>query len=53
LRIGIGIENFDEIIARLKDGNVPFVMDPINTEFGFMAIVSDPDNRKIELYKSA
>jgi lactoylglutathione lyase len=31
--------------------NTPFLVDPINTEFGFMAIVSDPDHRKVELYK--
>ena len=52
LRIGFGIENFDNTISRLKNSAVPFSMEPTDTEFGFMAIVTDPDGRKIELYKN-
>jgi len=51
LRLGFSIDNFDEIIQRLKELNVPFVAEPFETEFGLMAIVSDPAKRKIELYK--
>ena len=50
-RIGFGIDNFEDTITRLRELNTPFVMDATNTEFGFMAIVSDPDDRKVELYK--
>ncbi|RYZ82777.1 MAG: glyoxalase/bleomycin resistance/extradiol dioxygenase family protein [Moraxellaceae bacterium] len=51
-RVGIGLENFDQIIAKLKVDGVKFIMDPTDTDFGFMAIVSDPDSRKVELYKT-
>src|SRR5690349_20130890 len=46
-RIGIGIQNFDEVVAKLKVSNATFVLDPVNSEFGFMATVSDPDGRKV------
>jgi len=51
-RIGLGVDNFNEIIADLKADNTTFIMDPTDTEFGLMAIVLDPDNRKVELYKT-
>ena len=51
LRLGFGIENFDQIISTLRESQVRFSSEPIQTEFGFMAIISDPDDRKIELYK--
>lgn len=52
LRLGFGIDNFDETIGRMKTAGVAFFVEPAKTEFGFMAIVSDPDERKIELYKN-
>lgn len=52
LRLGFGINNFDETIQKLKGMEVIFSLEPIQTEFGFMTIVSDPDGRKIELYKN-
>jgi lactoylglutathione lyase len=51
LRLGFGIENFDETITTLKGLNIPFSLEPTETDFGFIAIISDPDERKIELYK--
>jgi predicted enzyme related to lactoylglutathione lyase len=51
LRLGFGINNFDQAITTLKELQVPFSLEPTQTEFGFMAIISDPDERKIELYK--
>jgi predicted enzyme related to lactoylglutathione lyase len=51
LRLGFGIDSFDETINKLKESRVPFLSEPIQTDFGFMAIISDPDERKIELYK--
>jgi len=35
----------------LKELQVPFASEPTQTEFGFMTIIFDPDERKIELYK--
>ena len=51
LRLGFGIDNFDAVIEKLKTLEVPFSMEPTQTDFGFMAVVVDPDGRKIELYK--
>jgi lactoylglutathione lyase len=51
LRLGFGIDNFDQIVLVLKELNVPFSLEPTQTDFGFMAIISDSDERKIELYK--
>lgn len=52
LRLGFGIDNFDTVINKLKAEQVVFSSEPMQTEFGFMAIIVDPDGRKIELYKS-
>jgi lactoylglutathione lyase len=51
LRLGFGIDNFDETIQKLKKLEVAFSLEPTQTNFGFMSIISDPDDRKIELYK--
>lgn len=51
-RLGFGIENFDQVIITLKTLQVIFFQEPIQTNFGFMAIIIDPDGRKIELYKN-
>ena len=51
LRIGFGIDNFDQTVLALKELQVSFSLEPTQTDFGFMAIICDPDERKIELYK--
>jgi lactoylglutathione lyase len=51
LRLGFGIANFDQTILTLKQLQVQFSLEPTQTDFGFMAIISDPDKRKVELYK--
>ena len=52
LRLGFRINNFENIIEELKETGVNFVMEPASTEdWGIMAIVTDPDGRKIELYE--
>ena len=51
LRLGFGIDNFDQTVLALKELQVSFSLEPTHTDFGFMAIISDPDERKIELYK--
>ena len=52
LRLGFGIENFDAVIKILKEQQVDFSVEPMQTAYGFMAVVSDPDGRCIELYKN-
>jgi len=51
LRLGFAIDDFETTVQRLKELNIPFYLDPAPTEFGFMTVISDPDGRKIELYK--
>lgn len=51
LRLGFEIDNFDKTIELLKENNIVFASEPVSTIFGFMAVVIDPDGRKIELYK--
>ena len=53
LRLGFGIENFDQVMITLKTLQVDFSQEPTQTEFSFMAIIIDPDGRKIELYKNS
>lgn len=51
LRLGFSINKFDEVIKQLKTLEVSFSMEATQTDFGFMAVIIDPDGRKIELYK--
>jgi lactoylglutathione lyase len=51
LRLRFGIDNFDQTVLTLRELQVPFSLEPTQTDFGFMAIISDPDERKIEFYK--
>jgi catechol 2,3-dioxygenase-like lactoylglutathione lyase family enzyme len=51
LRLGFEIDNFDQTIIKLKALQIPFSLEPTETEFVFLAIVVDPDGRKVELYK--
>lgn len=48
LRLGFVVDNFDEAIVLLKD-NV--VVQPAQNDWGYMAILQDPDGRKVEVYK--
>ena len=43
--------NFDHTIQLLKEKQAVFLSEPMQTEYGFMTIIKDPDERKIELYK--
>lgn len=51
IRIGFTIDNFELVVEKLKSLGVSFSLEPTQTDFGFMTIISDPDERKIELYK--
>ena len=52
LRIGLAIDDFEERISVLRNSGVIFNLEPRDTEFGLMAVVVDPDGRKLEIYKS-
>jgi len=51
LRLGFAVNNFEQTVSTLKEKQISFSMEPAQTDFGYMAIVADPDGRKIELYK--
>jgi predicted enzyme related to lactoylglutathione lyase len=51
LRVGIALDDFENTMTTLNDKGVEFVSEPMQTDYGFMAIVKDPDGRRIELYK--
>ena len=53
LRLGFSIENFDQVMYELNKSQADSVQEPTQTAFGFMAIIIDPDGRKIELYKNS
>lgn len=52
LRLGLAIDSFEATIHELQQQGIYFHQTPIVTEFGFMAIIEDPEGRKIELYKN-
>jgi lactoylglutathione lyase len=52
VRLGFSVDNFEETMAVLARHDIPFST-PILTDFGFVAVVSDSDGRKVELYKSS
>jgi predicted enzyme related to lactoylglutathione lyase len=45
------VENFDEAIKRLKDGQVRFAAEPFETPCCHMAVVQDPDGNKLMIHK--
>jgi predicted enzyme related to lactoylglutathione lyase len=51
LRLGFEIEHFDKVLQHLVRQNIKIIDEPMQTEWGIMAIIKDPDGRKIELYK--
>jgi lactoylglutathione lyase len=52
LRLGFGIDNWDEMLWKLQnEHNIKLLIEPTKTDFGFMTIIEDPDGRKIELYR--
>lgn len=51
LRLGFALDDFENAMTTLKDRDVEFVSEPMQTDYGFMAIIKDPDGRRIELYK--
>jgi len=52
LRLGFSIDNFEYTIDLLKHEGIVFTSEVAQSEFGIMAVIEDPDGRKIELYKT-
>ena len=50
LRLGFEIDDFEKTIEILKGQNA-LLLEPTETEFGWMAVVLDSDGRKVEIYK--
>ncbi|RFS14449.1 VOC family protein [Emticicia sp. C21] len=51
LRLGFELDSFEESLAALSNQGF-LISEPKQTDFGIIAIITDPDGRKIELYKS-
>lgn len=51
LRLGFAVNNFETIVKLLKDKETEFLSEPMQTDYGFMAVIKDSDGRKLELYK--
>ena len=51
LRLGFALDTFDATIKQLQLQAAQFYQLPAMTEWGLMAIIADPEGRKIEVYK--
>lgn len=51
LRLGFQIRDFDQTLATLLQHDVKILSKPTSTDWGTVALIQDPDGRKIELYK--
>jgi len=50
LRLGFAIDNFEAKIGQLQQQGITFHQLPMSTEWGIMAVIEDPEGRKLELY---
>ncbi len=48
-RLGFEVENLDALIEELRAAEVTIVQEPLDSEFGYFALVKDLDGRKVEL----
>jgi len=51
LRLGFQINDFDKVLSQLNEFNIKIISLLTPTAWGIVAVVQDPDGRKIELYK--
>lgn len=49
LRLGFGVEALDALILKLKSDNIVIENGPVESEWGYFAVVKDLDGRRIEL----
>jgi lactoylglutathione lyase len=50
-RLGFGVARLVEVVEALKSHDTPIVTEPRTTQWGFRAVVRDPDGRTVELYE--
>jgi predicted enzyme related to lactoylglutathione lyase len=50
LRLGFEIDLFDTRIYKLQEQGIKFHQLPMPTEWGVLAVIEDPEGRKLELY---
>lgn len=48
-RLGFTVDTLDAILLKLKGMGISIVSEPVVTEWGYSAVVQDPDGRKVEL----
>jgi lactoylglutathione lyase len=48
-RLGFHVENLDILIQHMKAIGIQVINDPKSTQWGYLAMVKDPDGRSIEL----
>jgi lactoylglutathione lyase len=48
-RLGFTVMNLNDVLAAIQAGGAPLVKAPQTTEWGYRAVVRDPDGRAIEL----
>ena len=51
LRLGLAVYAFEGIIHELQQQGISLHQPPMFTEWGIMAVVEDPEGRKVELYE--
>jgi len=51
LRLGFAVNDLAATVQLLKEKGTEFLSEPMQTDYGFMTIIKDPDGRKIELYE--
>ncbi len=51
-RIGFRVSSVDETVRQLAESGIEVVSEPRQTEWGYSAIVRDPDGRTVELTES-
>ncbi|MEM1216152.1 MAG: VOC family protein [Bacteroidota bacterium] len=49
LRLGFTVSNLDQLLDQLSERNVTILRPAQVTEWGYVAVVQDPDGRKLEL----
>jgi predicted enzyme related to lactoylglutathione lyase len=49
--VALEVENFDESVAKIKENNVKFMMEPIDTGVCHMCVIEDPDGNALLIHK--
>jgi lactoylglutathione lyase len=49
IRLGFVVDDLDHVLQILKVADVKIIQDARHTEWGYQAVIQDPDGRKIEL----